>query len=497
MSVSKEIFIREYVKSIRRGEAAIFAGAGLSRPSGYVDWKGLLKPLAEDIGLDVEKEHDLISIAQYCRNKSHSRYHINQRIMTELSKDAQPNENAEIIARLPISTYWTTNYDEVIENSIRKANRNPDVKSEWDQLTVIKPNRDAVVYKMHGDVNRPATAVLTKEDYDLYDSRRPMFRTILESDLISKRFLFFGFSFEDPNLNYILSQYHASLNDKVGGHYCFFKRVSKEEVMSDAEHEYELRKQEMKADALSYYGIQTVFVNKFEEMTEILREVEKTYNKNNVFISGSVAKYDDPWDQTKAEELAKKLAGALVKNDYRITSGYGFGIGASVIEGALNVIYDEKYRHVDEYLCLRPFPRNINDPAKKMEIYTEYRRNMIRDTGISIFMFGNKLDPANPKSGNIVESNGCRQEFEISKENGNIIIPIGSTGYTAKKILEEIKADIAKAKDSKAKASEAEGAKVYVSKYSGLEPYIEKLEKVSDIDKIVETVMEIIEKLTK
>ena len=58
MSISKEELIRNYAKAIREGNAAIFGGAGLSRPSGFVDWKGLLRPLASDIGLDVEKEKD-------------------------------------------------------------------------------------------------------------------------------------------------------------------------------------------------------------------------------------------------------------------------------------------------------------------------------------------------------------------------------------------------------------------------------------------------------
>ncbi len=34
----------------------IFAGAGLSIPSGYIDWKGLLKDFAGEVGLDIEKE---------------------------------------------------------------------------------------------------------------------------------------------------------------------------------------------------------------------------------------------------------------------------------------------------------------------------------------------------------------------------------------------------------------------------------------------------------
>jgi hypothetical protein len=45
-----EEFYKEYTQALDEGYAALFAGAGLSRPSGFVDWKELLKdirPLAK------------------------------------------------------------------------------------------------------------------------------------------------------------------------------------------------------------------------------------------------------------------------------------------------------------------------------------------------------------------------------------------------------------------------------------------------------------------
>ena len=48
---TKKQFLRVYIKAIRDGNAAVFAGAGLSRDSGFVDWRSLLKPLADDINL--------------------------------------------------------------------------------------------------------------------------------------------------------------------------------------------------------------------------------------------------------------------------------------------------------------------------------------------------------------------------------------------------------------------------------------------------------------
>lgn len=81
MEVLREVLIKKFTQAIREGNAGIFAGAGLSRASGYVDWKNLLRPLAKNVNLDIEKEKDYLSVAQYCRNESGSRGSINQEIL--------------------------------------------------------------------------------------------------------------------------------------------------------------------------------------------------------------------------------------------------------------------------------------------------------------------------------------------------------------------------------------------------------------------------------
>lgn len=85
-------------------------------------------------------------------------------------------------------------------------------------------NRDVVVYKMHGDISDPSSAVLTKDDYEAYNIYRSLFSTALQGDLISKTFVFIGFSFEDPNLNSILSRIRVLLNDNQRSHYCLLKK---------------------------------------------------------------------------------------------------------------------------------------------------------------------------------------------------------------------------------------------------------------------------------
>ena len=208
-----------------------------------------------------------------------------------------------------------------------------------------------------------------------------------------------------------------------------------------------------------------MFVDDYSEITEILRDIEFAVKRNNVFISGSADAYTG-WGKDKAEELARKVAESLVKNDFKVTSGFGLGIGSSVINGALSEIYRSKYKHTDEYLCLRPFPQGIRDATERQNVFTQYRKDMISDTGVAIFMFGNKQDLTNPSK--IINAPGCWEEFCIARDNPNIIIPIGSTGFMAKEIFDEVKANM--------------------DDYKYLEKYMDALETENDVDKLVEIV---------
>ena len=167
--VTKASLIRNLVKELQADNLAIFAGAGLSKPAGFVDWKNLLREVAEELDLDIEKESDLVTLAQYHVNsKRNNRAKINQVIIDEFSKDISITENHRILARLPISTYWTTNYDNLIEKSLSEIRKVVDIKHEPIQLLTSLRKRDVVIYKMHGDYLHPTKAIIIKDDYEKY-----------------------------------------------------------------------------------------------------------------------------------------------------------------------------------------------------------------------------------------------------------------------------------------------------------------------------------------
>jgi hypothetical protein len=436
MAFTKEIedFISRFVDELEDNNAAIFAGAGLSVGSGHVDWKGLLKSIADNLDLDIEIEDDLVSLSQYFLNKNvNNRHELNQIILNAFHHGKTPNENHEILARLPISTYWTTNYDKLIEKALESAGKIVDVKYTTQHLGNTVDGRNAILYKMHGDVDHPSDAIISKDQYEKYFSSHGAFINTLSGDLTSKTFLFLGFSFTDPNLDYIFSRIRITFQDNLRRHYCFFREIEPRANETPEKVEYRKIKQALVIQDLLRFNIHILLVKTHAEITDILREVEGRYRRKTVYISGSAHEYGD-WDSSDAERFITQLSTEVVRNGFKIVSGFGLGVGSFVINGVLEEVYLHKKQNLGDELLLRPFPQG-EEGQKQWE---NYRRDMISYAGIALFIFGNKL-----QDGTVVPANGVKSEFYIAREKGLIPIPIAVTGYMAKEIYEEISQDFA------------------------------------------------------
>lgn len=429
-------FVDTYTKAIKECNAAIFAGAGLSIPVGFVNWKNLLRDIAAELNLDIDKENDLIAIAQYHYNeKGNNRHRLNQLLIDEFTQGTSVTVNHRILAELPIQTYWTTNYDKLIEKAIEEEGKTPDTKITQENLSTNIPKRDAVVYKMHGDVSMPDQAILTKDDYEGYNEKRPLYTTALQGDLVAKTFLFVGFSFDDPNLEYILSRIRILLGQNQRDHYCFFKRINRKDFSNDEDFHYAEIKQELKVKDLRRYSINALLINDYKDITEVLSAIQKKVLRSNIFISGA-AKVYEPRTEREALSFVHKLSYNISAKGYKIVSGVGYGIGSAVINGATEYVFSTKYRHLDNALVLRPFPQVVTGTKSKEERNLEYRQEMMKHAGLALFIFGNKDD----EKGGWIISNGMIEEFEVAIAQGVIPIPVGATGYASEELWNRVMA---------------------------------------------------------
>ena len=342
---------------------------------------------------------------------------------------------------MPISEYWTTNYDHVIEQAIKKQGKSYQKLVKKEDFKYHKIGREVAIYKMHGDKDSPDDVVLTKEDYQNYDIDRGIFTRMLSVELIRKSFVFIGFSFNDPNLERILSIAKQTLQGKAPQtHYCFMRKVqlidylnehNRLEIQNIEKYIRDNNYQILRCNSMVKYGIQTILINDYDEITLMLKHLYNKYITNNVFISGGInpanlSDYgtfkmvnDTNLNLNSAESFLTMLGRDLVDNGFHIYTGFGAGVGNYVLAGVLQsnknrlngeVINDDI--HISSMM-------SVMDLEKKNRI----RRKMIEQCSSSIIVFGyGKKD------------SGTYQEYHIAKDDNKYIIPVKKTGFAAKEI---------------------------------------------------------------
>ena len=438
-------YLDQIAEQMKLGYLSVFAGAGLSVASGYVDWKSLLEPLCKQMRLNINK--DLTEIAQYYKNQ-YGRQGLNDIVFREFAKMPKNNENVTWLTKLPIKEYWTTNYDDVIEQEIEKRGKVEEEIINQESFKYHDPEREVVIYKMHGDKRYPDDVVLTKEDYQTYDEKRKLFTKLLSVELVRRTFVFIGFSFNDPNLERILSIAKNTLNSKsLPKHYCFLRKV---QVIDYLNHENVLTEnaleryiqdknyQELRINAMTKYGIYAILVDDFQQITIMLQYLYNKYISNNVFVCGGIdpnnlsdygrfneVEYKKTDRLSRAEKFLTLLGKALIDNDFQIYTGFGAGVGNYILSGVLsskkknpmNIDVTNREIHINSLI-------GVEDNMK-----TEIRKRMIEQCNSMIVLFG---------YGNDREKSGIFQEYDIARENNNYIIPVSSTGFAAQSIYDEM-----------------------------------------------------------
>lgn len=430
-------FIASFGDKVLNGEAALFVGAGVSRNAGFVDWKALLSDIASELDLDIGKEHDLLALAQYHVNGNGGRGELNQQLIDAFTRDAERTEVHEVLARLPIDTVWTTNYDRLLEKAYEDAGRLVEVKLSIQNLAQARRGRDVTVYKMHGCVSQPHDAVLTKQDYEIYDLDRRLFTDSLKGDFIEKTLLFLGFSFTDPNVERILAKVREQLGQNQRTHYWITRRPPQtcpDGTRSADEMEYERRKATLQSEDIKRYGIQTIWIDDYQHVHSLLLALESYVTRKGVFVAGA-AHEPSPLGWSQLNDLSRALGTEIIRGGYNLVSGFGVGIAEQTILGAFRAIYESAQRQPAERVLIRPFPGNAPAP-RRAELFHRHREDLISQVGALIVVAGNKA----ADDGSVVLSNGVEEEVQIALRLGKPVIPVGLTGHVAHAVWEAARA---------------------------------------------------------
>lgn len=205
----------ELVEAIKRGNVVLFVGAGLSMGAGLPGWKALIEPLADRIHLPPERRGDLLQSAQDYENACGRRALIGYVCEQTDTTRIRPTDNHRRLVQLGIQTWITTNYDDLLEQTLREAGQ-PYSKVVREQDLPYASAEQVTLLKMHGDREQRDTIILTRHDYDTYFQRYGRVKDKLNALLAEKTFLFVGYSAGDPDF----AQLHAAIAYDLEGHQC-------------------------------------------------------------------------------------------------------------------------------------------------------------------------------------------------------------------------------------------------------------------------------------
>jgi hypothetical protein len=109
--------------------------------------------------------------------------------------------HAELVQLDQCSIYYTTNYDDFLERALRKSGRK--AQTVTAERNVAHDRTHVEVVKFHGDFNSPKEMVVTESQYMDRMRLENAMDFKLRGDILGRAVLFIGYSFRDPNVNYI------------------------------------------------------------------------------------------------------------------------------------------------------------------------------------------------------------------------------------------------------------------------------------------------------
>ena len=200
--------------SVREGRCVLFAGAGLSKPAGLRDWDGLLRKMADELGLKQDLGKYPIDFSLDL-----AQWYVEQRGRAELAKVIQgefgdtagqspavrPTLNHYFLASLPLRLFLTTNYDDLLERTLTAVRRDPEVIRQPEDVVRTGQFERPCVVKLHGDASHEDNIVLTRDDFDGFFRNHPVTAALFQGLLLNQTFLFVGYGLRDPNTRQMYS----------------------------------------------------------------------------------------------------------------------------------------------------------------------------------------------------------------------------------------------------------------------------------------------------
>ncbi|MBU2060878.1 MAG: SIR2 family protein, partial [Bacteroidetes bacterium] len=301
-----------------------------------------------------------------------------------------PNKYHKILKVTNISTIWTTNYDDLLEQTFKNKF---ELKIADGEIFTFDENNDKVeIIKIHGSIKHSSDdIVITQADYEDFFIKKPTIVQRLKVDLLQKSFVFMGYNYGDPNIQNIITEVRRlkSLKNTIK-HYILLK--------NDTDIKFRFWCENMER-----YNIFPVLYDEHKDLEKILEVISLKSRGKSVFITGSHTN-----DNIKDLNL---LTDCIIDNKLILVDGQSSGVMRTVMSFFTTYCIDNKidYQNTIKYFP-NPYASNskfANDLSLIPQL-KDFRKPLMKASQIVIAFDGGM---------------GTRAEIEVAIDMGCIVIP--------------------------------------------------------------------------
>ena len=201
------------IEAIRKGNAILFVGAGVSATLNLPTFAGLVDDIASELNYDPDVFRllgDFPVLAEYYQIKQKTLGKLRSRLDVKwhgADIDISKSVVHRLIVNLNFPVIYTTNWDRWIERAFSCYNKPFTKIVSVGDLSAIEPSKTQII-KFHGDFDSDSSLILTESSYfSRFDFEMPL-DIKLRSDILGKTVLFIGYSLTDANVRYMLYKLH-------------------------------------------------------------------------------------------------------------------------------------------------------------------------------------------------------------------------------------------------------------------------------------------------
>ncbi|HWA35639.1 MAG TPA: SIR2 family protein [Cyclobacteriaceae bacterium] len=305
--INRERF-EQLVIRILENQVIPFIGAGISVSAGFPTWKDHLRHQGRTAGIENQHIQDLLSKGEF-ENVIHEIETIRgrevfvQEIRDAFSKTPRLDDLTLRITELFQDTLITTNYDRTIETAFDTGRKGEmQIISGSDALQSPGLTR-TTIYKIHGSIDKPASCIISKNQYDAaygtkqVDLAKPIPK-LLSYHYRTSSYLFLGCSLNNDRTMQVFKQIKEEIGDTDRPqHFAIEQAPETEKELSDR-NAYLLR-----------YGIVAIWFERssYELVESLLRHLRNEVRYRNG------GKTQEPKPNTLSPVSAKKERADIYK----------------------------------------------------------------------------------------------------------------------------------------------------------------------------------------